>query len=325
MQEKTLEVRFHIFDFIFKPFKNDKKNQTSYSILKSCIEEINRVKLEDKQVIIIDRHEGRKGSETRNLFISSAAYSHHDKKYKCRIHLIRDNKLPTVVNKEDYTLTPIENLGANAIAETTSFYIDTSGTFPVVCCEFNNNGPRIADIEFYFRQIARKYLKIATACKAKVHMAMPINEVLDSITDVLKFKIKVKPQRLAYLNAEVKDSFVANMTALANTVEPQSIEVDAFFRERGKKQSNSKNLLALGFVKRALKAIKADNNIIDDFDDFTLEFEKDDGTEGDFSLIKGKEEITIECPTKSKGNLDTKKLYELAKDKFNEYLMSKMN
>lgn len=326
MQERTLEVRFHIFDFIFKPFKKEKQNQTSHTILKSCIDEINRVKLQDRQAIVIDRHESRTATESRRLFVSSAAYSHHDKKYKCRIALIRDNRLPTLVNKEDFTLTPLNDLGIGAIAETTNFYIDVSGTCPVVCCEFNNNGPRIADIEYYFRQIARKYLIIATACKARIHMKMPVNEVLESITDVLKFEIKVKPQRLAYLNSEVNDAFIANMTGLASTVEPQSIKVNAFFRERNKSTTGqTKNYAALGFVKRALKAIKADNKIIDDFDDFTLEFEKNDGSEGVFSLIRGKQEIEVKCPTKSKGNLNTKKLYDIVKDEFNEYLISKRN
>ena len=320
MSENFLEVRFNFFDFWFKPYKGSKSLNSSEKILKACIEEINHQKLHEGKAIVIDKYEGRKGKERRNHFISSAAYSHTEKRYKCRINLIRDSKLPHVLNKSNFSLTPLQNLGHNAIAETTNFYIDISQKMPIVCCEFNYDGPRITDIEYYFRQIASKNLKIATACRARVHMKMPVNDVLESISDVLKFEIKVKPNRLAFLNHQVNDAFVGNMSALANSVDPQSIKVDAFFRERGNSSTSKRNLKALSFIKRALKAIKADNNIIEDFDDFTLEFEKTDGTEDTFNLIKGKEEIVIECPTKKSGALDTKKLYELISLKFDEYL-----
>lgn len=323
MAQEVLDVKFHFFDFWFKPYSGSKRNN-SMSILKACIEEINHQRLDEGQAIVIDRYEGRKGSERRNLFVSSAAYSYREKKFKCRINLIRDNKLPHVFNKNNFQLTPLQSLGHKAIAETTNFYIDMSGSMPIVCCEFNNEAPRIADIEYYFRQIANKNLKLATACRARVHMKMPVNEVLESITDVLKFEIKVKPSRLAFLNRQVKDAFVGNMSALANTVDPQSIKIDAFFRERGKRNS-TKNTKALSFIKRALKAIKADNNIIEDFDDFSLEFEKSDGSEDSFNLIKGKEELIIKCPIKTEGNLNTKILYDLITVEFDKYLEYKKN
>ena len=313
------EVKFNFFDFWFKPYKDKTKPQSSKQIVKSCIDEINRIKLEEQSVILIDKHEGRTKDESRGLFITSAAYNHTERKYKCRIALIRDNKNPIFVNKEDFSIKPLESLKNHVMAETTNFYIDMSGDMPVVCCEFSNVGPRILDIEYYFRQIAFKQLAIATACRAKVHMKMPVKDVLDSITNVLKFEIKARPNRLAYLNNEVKDAFVANMTALANTVDPSAIKVEANFRKRGKVQQTQNNK-ALSFVKRALKAINANNEIVEDFDDFTLEFERGDGSEGEFNLIHGKQEIEIECPYKTPGNYDTKVMYELVKEKFDSYL-----
>lgn len=320
MINKQTEVRFNFFDFWFKPLKNKKQYQSSNKILKKCIDEINTQRIDNGNAIVIDKHEGRTGSDKRNLFVSSAAYILAKKKYKCRIALIRDNKLPVLVNKSTYSLAPMDIFKDQAIAETTNFYIDMNGEVPVVCCEFNNDGPRIADIEYYFRQIARSDLKIASACRAKIHMDTPVNEVLDTIADVLKFEIKARPNRLAYLNSSVNDAFVGNMTALANSVEPQSLKVEAFFRERGKNQNKKKNRLAVGFIKRALKAIQTDTNLTEDFDDFYLEFEKTDGSEGIFNLIKGKVEIPVQCPYKSPGNLDTKKLFDLIEIKFDDYL-----
>ena len=319
MADDLMEIKFHFFDFIFTPYKEN-SSDTSKFILKSCIDMINTTRIEKESAVVIDKFETRSGKESRNLVLISAAYNYNEKKYKCKIALIRDNKLPTFINKKSYTLTPMDELKNHMLVETTNFYIDMNGKMPVVCCEFNNNGPRVADIEYYFRQISRTDLRLAKSCKAKIHMDTPVGDVLSSIKDVLRFEIKARPQRLAYLNNQVKDSFVANMTALANTVEPKSMRVDAFFRERGNKKDKKVNTSAVSFIKRALKAIKTDNNIIDDFDDFTLEFERNDGTEGVFNLIKGKKEIIVECPKKKRGQLDTKSLYLLVVDEFEKYL-----
>ena len=324
MKGKYGEVKFNFFDFWFKPYTDKSKPQSSKQIIKDCIDEINRIKLDEGNAIVIDRHEGRMKDESRALFVSSAAYNHTEKKYKCRIALIRDDKNPIFVNKEDFSITSLETLKNHVMAETTNFYIDMSTDMPVVCCEFSNVGPRILDIEYYFRQIAFKQLTIATGCRAKVHMKMPVNEVLDSLTNVLKFEIKARPNRLAYLNKEVNDAFVANMSALANTVDPSYMRVEANFRKRGNTQQK-KNNKAISFIKRALKAIKADNNIVEDFDDFTLEFERADESEGEFNLIHGKQQIDINCPYKTQGNYDTIVMYELVKDKFDNYLSQRNN
>ena len=219
-------------------------------------------------------------------------------------------------------MTPFDQLGNNAIAETTNFYIDLNGTTPVICCEFNNLGPRISDIEFYFRTISsHRMLYLSKACKAQIHMNSPINEVLDSISDVLQLRVKTRPNRLNYLYQQIPDSFISNMNGLASTLKPQSLKIDAFFRERGTLSNKSvKNTGAIILVKKILNAVKINSDVIEDFDDFYLEFEKDDGTDAIFSLVKGKEEIEIECPFKSPGNLDTKELYNKAVIEFQEYL-----
>ena len=315
------QVKFNLFDFQFTPYNRSSKNNNSLSILKECIQRINDEKTQKQKAIVIDRHDNRQGSESRKLFVSSAAYLLNDKIYKCRIALIREHKIPTLVNRTTYTLTPFDELGNKAIAETTHFYIDVSGKVPVVCCEFNSNGPRILDIEYYFRYIASfNMLKISKACKASLHMDGSVSTVLDSITDVLKFRIKTKPNRLSYLFQEVKDPFIANMNALANTVSPNSIKVEAFFREIGNSNNKSKNLSAVNFIKRVLAAIKNDSNIIEDFDDFYLEYESEGNREDTFHLLRGKKELIINCPYKSAGNYDTKELYNNTKLEFSKYL-----
>lgn len=327
MSENQATVRFHFFDFIFTPHKGNESIEDSNRILKECIQKINDERTQKQKAIVIDRHEGRKDVESRNIFISSAAYLAKEKKYKCRIARIRDNKIPTLVNKTTYSLTSFDELGENSIAETTNFYIDMNGSVPVVCCEFYGDGPRISDIEYYFRYISsNKMLYISKACKAQIHMKLPVNEVLNSISDVLKFRIKARPNRLSYLYQEIGDPFITNMNALANTVKPNSIRIDAFFRERGTSDSKTtKNTQAVSLIKRVLNAVKNDNEVIEDFEDFYLEFEKEDGTDAIFNLVRGKQEIIVKCAYKSPGNLDTRELYDKTSVMFDEYLDSRKN
>jgi hypothetical protein len=324
MAELFAEVKFHFFDLIFTPYKGTETKADSNRIMKACIKMIMDSHTKQRKAIVINRYEDRKDTEPRNIFISSIAFTLKENKYKCRIALIRDNKLPILVNKTTYTLTPFDELGNNMIAETTNFYIDLSGKLPVICCEFNNLGPRISDIEFYFRFISNKMLSLSKACKASIHMKLPVNEVLTSISDVLQFRLKAKPNRLSFLYQEVTDPFITNMSALANTIKPNSIKIDAFFRERGNSQEkNNKNYQALLFIKRILNAIKNDNEVIDNFEDFYLEFEREDGSDAIFNLMRGKQEKTIKCSYKSPGNIETKELFEKANVMFDEYLLTR--
>ncbi|MCE7057964.1 hypothetical protein LZF95_24985 [Algoriphagus sp. AGSA1] len=321
MIDKTV-IKFHLFDLVFTPYNGNTKS--SKSILVDCIQRINDERTQNGQAIVLDRHEGRKDELPRNLFVASAAYSHFEKKYKCRIALIRAGKIPTLVNKTNYSIAEFDKLDSHDIAEITNFYIDVNGKVPVVCCEFNSNGPRINDIEYYFRQISsHKMLRISKSCRAMIHMKMPINDVLDSISDVLKFEIKARPNRLNYLTAEVQGAFIGSMNMLANTIQPRSLRIDAFFRDRGKKSKElhgKRNNKALVFVKKVLSAIQKDNKIADDIDDFMLEFERKDGTEDVFNLLKGKVEIEAECSFKTAGNLNTKELFEKVSKEFGNYL-----
>ena len=317
---EVAEIKFNVFDFAFTPYEG--KKETSKTILKQCIDLINREKRENNGGIVIDRYENRDKKSSRNLFVLTSPYLLKEKKYKCRIALIREGKIPKLLDRENYSITELEKLNKE-IVEITNFYIDVSNEIPVVCCEFNSNGPRVSDIEFYFRYISsNKMLRISKSCKAKMHMDTSVEDVLDSLADVLKFELKAKPSRLNFLTKEVKSAFIGNMNALANSVDPRSIRIDAFFRERGKK-GGVRNTKAVSLVKSILNAVKDDNKIAEDIEDFTLEYENKNGMEDFFSLIKGKVEFEVNCRLKPNRNLDTKFLYNEAIKQFNPYLLEK--
>lgn len=321
--EKKTDIDFNVFDLNLKPFKGEEDIASSVKILKECINYINNERTEHGRAVVIDRNGGKnkKDVEKRELFITSIAYNHKDKLYKGRIALLRNNRTPLVYNKDNYSISPLTELGEASIAETTHFLIDTNGNYPIFFFEYHHHGPRISDIEYYIRQITNKILRSSTACKVRIHMSIAIKDVLDNISDVLNFKIKASHNKLAYLNKEIGESFIGNMQALANTVNPVTMRIEAFFRSRGTKvESKFKNMPAVKFVKKLLEKANDNDNILEDIEEFYLEFEKEDGSSDAINLLKGKVELVVSTDLEKSGNINMRSLFESGTPIFKEYL-----
>ena len=322
-----LDIKFHIFDLEFQPYKEQSGTLGSFNILKSCMRKITDERTENHRFLIIDRHETRDKAESRKLFVSSAPYSHTDKMFKCKINLLRD-KAPSFLDKEKLTISSTIDLKNKELVETTNFYVDMDKVNePTVICEYNNLGPKISDIEYYFRTISsRKHLVVSKACKAKIHMEKSVEQVIDSIQNVFRFKFKAKPENLPSLYRNINDAFITNMQSLGNTVDPKTIRVDLSFRDQGgKKLVSEKNYKMVSTCKKILHAVLNNTKVIEDIDDFFLEYEDSDGISNDFSLIRGKVSLDSKCPLKDgkKGLLDTRYLFEDIKTKYLLYKTEK--
>ena len=77
----------------------------------------------------------------------------------CSIALLRSGRTPKIKPIDEFRLLPIKTIGD--IAEETHFYIDYSRNYAVVCIEYNHNGPRMKDVEYYLRNVARNVLKLS--------------------------------------------------------------------------------------------------------------------------------------------------------------------
>jgi hypothetical protein len=325
---ESIDVKFHIFDLIFQPYKEQDTSLGSFTIIKSCIKKINDERTENQRFIIIDRHETRDKAESRRIFISSASYSFRDKMFKCKINLFRD-KVPSFLDKEKLTISSTIDLKNKELVESTNFYIDMDRQhIPTIICEYNSLGPKISDIEYYFRTISsRKFLYISKACTARIHMEKSVEQVIDSLANVFKFKFKAKPENLPSLYRNINDAFISNMQSLVNTVDPKSIKVDLSFRDQGgKKLISEKNYKMVSTSKKILNAVLRDTKVMEDIEDFYLEYEDTDGVDNNFSLIRGKVSLETNCPYKDgkKGQIDTKFLFDIIKEMYLTYKTEKM-
>lgn len=319
---KFLPIKLHLFDLEFQPFKERSGQIGSFNILKSCIKYIDDERMNNKRFVIIDRHEKRDKTESRKIFISVAAFSYPDRMYKCKIHLIRD-KTPSFMDRDKMSFSSIDILKNKDVVETTNFFIDTDRpNDPTIICEYNNLGPKISDIEYYFRYLSYKKLKISKACKAIVYMEKSVEQVMNSLKKIFRFRFRARPENLPSLYRNINDAFITQMQALGRTVDPKWLKIDLSFRDQGGKNVVPEtNYKMMSTAKKILNAVIDDTKVLEDIDDFYLEYEDDNGDAKDYSLISGKITLDVECPLKEnkKGQLDTKILFDLAKEKYQEY------
>lgn len=308
-----LQALFHFFTLNLTPYVESKSLIDANQILKITADHIADSLKTGSKAIVVVRHEHQANKDSRRLVITQLAYSHPDKKYKGKIRLLREKDLPAFLKRDDYSEVDVKKMQEEYyVAETTNFYIDVTKGYPVVACQFNSNGPRIQDIEYFLRQVCKE-IRSAKKVEALIHMKHTVGEVLSSIEEVLKFDMKISPDLLKFINPESKESFFTNMNGLSNTVDPFFLRIEAFFQIQGSDRK-AKNGKSLGFVKRLLKQLlDGGQDTIEHFEEFNLKYLKTGGEIAEFGLLKDRQEMTISY-------LTSRELSDGVCSEFNKYL-----
>ena len=316
MEENLTEVKYQLFSLKFTAMKD--RNLRSKDILYNIITYISNKLHEEHKGHLIDKHEGRTNSR-RELFMNRAVILPREGRIRCSMALLRTGKIPLIKPREEFKLIPITDAIKGSIAEETHFFIDHSTDAVIICCEYNHYGPRISDIEYYFRNIAHKVLKQCKATQIDAFLDAPIDETLEKLKNVLNIEIKVAPLDLNRLTNDVQNKYFSGMRNLTNILEPKYLRIEAYFQSPG---ANSKalNVKANDMVKDLLSKIKGSKVDIDTFKAFTFKYEDKEGKEEVFNLLSGKKEIILEV------DLNTVKSsthwYKLIKDDLDSFIIS---
>lgn len=265
--------------------------------------------------ILIDKNESRQGSQ-RPLFVTSATFMLKEKRIRGTLALLRSGKIPMVKPADKFELVPLEK-STGQIAEVTHFFIDYSTQFPILCMEFNAEGPRVSDLEYYFRVVARDKLSIAKSTDLETFMDTPIDKVLEDFKNVLNFELKVQPAKLAQINTDLMGQYLSGISTLDQKLNPKFIKIEALFQTPGKARSTQLHTSGNKMVRAFLEAFKTKKQNIDVFDNFVITYEDKEGREAVFSLLKGKVELDKMI------NLETIKergMYELIEKDFNIFI-----
>lgn len=315
--ERITNLKFNLHKLKFVPYA-DNPDLTNKFIIKQIFSWLN-LELIAGRGHMIDRNKGKANTDSRPLFMSVAQT---DLRKNCiigTIALLRTGRVPLLKPKDTFNLIQIDRTNGD-VAERTHFFIDYSTPNCLICMEFNNNGPRLPDLEYYLRNIASEK-SWAKSLKIETEMNTSLDRAVDTLSNVLSLNIKAEPKKLNNLDPDMQ-SYFNDMRNFGNLVKPKAVKLEAFFQQQGRKVGTREmNEDANKVVKFLLSRFQKKPELIENFDNFVVEYEDKDGHEDAVNLLKGKREIEKEV------NLATltkpKDWYTLIEADFDEYIISK--
>lgn len=317
-KENLTPIKFNFYSLKFEPYKNQ-TNSSSSTILNEIITYLSREMLQGKGHLI-DKHKNRKQDGPRELFMTSTVIMHKERRIRCSLALLRSGRIPMLKPAEEFKLIPLDK-AQGSIAEQTHFFIDFSKNYAVICAEFNYHGPRISDIEFYFRNIARDTLKISKVTEVTMFMDSSIDKTLSDLKNVLNMDIKLQPQKLAKLDTEIVGQYFTQLNSLGQKLKPKFIKLEAMYQTPGSAVKSSQiNKEANNMIIDLIKKFKARPYNIDCFENFVVRYEDKDGQEEVFNLLKGKKEIVKDIDLSK--ITTSRSWYELIEADFDEFMQT---
>lgn len=310
-------IKFHFYSLRFTPYSHLSQEHNSDSILRAVITYL-MVERKNGKGHLIDRNRNRPTEMPRELFMTNAVFMAKERRIRCSIALLRSGRIPKLKPVDEYELVPITSLGA--IAEETHFYIDYSRDYGVICIEYNYHGPRISDVEFYLRNVARDVQKLSKTTEVNLYMSNTIDKTLANLKNVLNLDIKLQPQKLAQMDTDLVGKYFTGINSIGNSLKPKFLKLEAMFQSPGKNiESSEINKEANTMVKELINKFKTRPFNIDCFDNFVVKYEDKEGNMELFDLLKGKVELLKEVEL---SELSTKrKWYELIEKDFDEFMI----
>lgn len=316
INENFTTLKFHFYSLKFTPYK-DLNNHSSGSILSKVITYVSE-ELQKGQGYLIDRHHKRTNGESRELFMTQAVFMLKERRIRCSIALLRSGRIPLLKPADKFVLVPL-NKAEGSIAEQTHFFIDYSKTPAVICIEYNYHGPRISDIEYYFRNVSHDILKLSKVADVALFMDTTIDKTLSELKNVLNIDIKVQPQKLVQMDTDLVGRYFTAFTTMGQRLKPKYIKLEAMYQTPGSSVTSSQlNSEANNMIINLLNRFKTKPLNIDCFDNFVVKYEDKDGQEEVFNLLKDKRELLkeVDLSTIVKG----RHYYELIEKDFDEFM-----
>lgn len=315
--KNLIPIKFHFYKLKFTPYSHS-KNETSHTILHQVVTFLSQEQQAGRG-ILIDKHEDRGKESARPLFVTNSVFMFKEKRIRFSIALLRTGRIPMLKPADKFLLVPLDT-SKGEIAEQTHFFIDYNTDSIVLCVEFNSNGPRLSDIEYYFRVVARDKLNLARATEIDLYMDTSIDKTLADLKNVLNIDVKVQPQKLSQLDPVIVGQYFTGISNLGQNVKPKFVKIEVMFQTPGKQYISSQlNKEGNSMFTKILNAFKAKPTNMDAFEHFVVRYEDKDGKEEVFNLLKGKKEIVKLIDIKF---TKTRQWYELIEADLNEFIQT---
>lgn len=304
------------FEFNYASFSLKAYNEspgTSSSLLRNIIRKLNDPEFKGEERII-NRHENRTNTLERRLVMMPARLEPRATICIGRIILIK-NKAPKIWGGEDI-IEEIEKPEYKRFIEVTNYAIhfEENGE-PTLMYEFNNEGPRLSDIEFYLRQIASKF-KIAKSIKSNLHIKTDYEQLGKNLRNIFSIKVKVKS---AFNN---RYEWLKTLKNLNDDSGYKDVRLE-FFYKRVKEEDGKyyRNIIGTDFARNILGWLKKDRSNIKYLDDLKMEYQEgDDDQIVDLDFLKEKVVSIVSVPLKDDKSSDPKDFRSVVANEFQHYL-----
>lgn len=311
MPEKYSHFEFHYASFDLVAYS--KEESSSSNLLKNLIKKLNSEDFPNEERID-DRYKHRKGNTKRRLVHISSTFGKKGTRCFGKMALIK-NKAPMIWSGKD-VIEEIDKPQNKQFIEVTNYIIDfNSKHCPIIMIEFNSSGPRLSDIEYFFRQVACKY-RIAKSIYTKFHLNLEYNDLDKQIDNVFDVTVKVNA-------TNTKDGNWHN--SLKNLQEEsgfRDVRFEIFYeRKLAANGSYLKNIKGLDFVRGIIGWLKKDEKNIESVDDLKMTYQLN-GSEEIVSLdfIKNKTTSYLSIPNIDGDKYSHIQFKETTGQEFNYYL-----
>ncbi len=313
-------ITFHLYSLRFEPYTGQQTKHNSRSIVKEIMTYLSR-EIQQGKGYLVNRHEKRDKAPQRELFLTQAVFMHKENRVRCSIALLRSGRIPMLKPADKFMLIPLDK-NQGEIAEQTHFYIDYSKGRCVLCVEFNYHGPRVSDIEYYLRNVARDKLRVSKVTEVTMFMDTSLDKTLAELRNVLNIDIKVQPKKLSGLDTDVVGQYFTSLSSFGQKIQPKFLKLEAMFQTQGRsiQSSTEINEEANKMIRNLLTRFKSKPYNIDCFENFVVKYEDKEGEEEVFNLLKGKKEIIVEIDLKT--NRSERQWYELIEPELNNFVDS---
>lgn len=321
-KKSVRELRLFLNTLKFAPYKEYEGEHTTSSILKNIFIYL-REERKKGNGLLIDRHENQDKVEPRELYMVTHRILPKERRIRCSMALLRKGKQPKLKPLDKFKLIPLSSIEGD-IVEVTHFFIDFSGTTCIVCAEYNHNGPRIKDFEFYLRNIAgSNNLKLARATELTLLYNNTLEHTLASMQNVLSMDVKLKPSNLARMDADVRQTYYSSMNNIGKEFKPKFLRLKTYFQIPGSSAQTDINYEANDWFKGMLKVFRSKKRNIKLFEDFEVKYEDTHGDENIFNLSKTREEILIIIGADQ--DFKNKEMYLLIEPELNQFIAKYYN
>jgi len=237
----------------------------------------------------INRNANQQKSQPRILLCLSNKFSDSGRRCFGRMALVK-NKAPFGL-VDGNLIEEIEKGKYQEFVDVSHYAIHFGSSQPVVMFEYNHEGPRLYDFEFYIRRIARD-AKIAKSVNFTIHLDVEIKDLDSSIYNVFSVSVKVNS------NTANRVNWLAPLKKMSQETGYKDVKLDLVFQKQKDLLGRYiRNLRGLDYAKDILGWINKDKNNIGRLEALKMSYQlKGQDQIYDLDFIKNKTTSVLDVP-----------------------------